>query len=153
MNIFILDKDTEKCARFHCDKHVVKMILESAQLLSSALRISGIDQGYKLTHRNHPCSLWARESLSNWKWLRELATALNVEYRYRFSKEINHKSFDVIESLPLPRIEDQGVTPFAQAMPEIYRDKNAVKAYRRYYIAEKHNLFQWTRRKQPYWVP
>jgi hypothetical protein len=72
MNIFILDEIPEKCARYHCDAHVIKMILESAQMLSTTVRLSGIDRGYKITHQNHPCTLWTGESLSNWQWLREL---------------------------------------------------------------------------------
>jgi hypothetical protein len=83
MNIFLLDSNIKKCAQYHCDKHVVKMILESAQILSTVLRLNGVDQGYKTTHANHPCTLWAGKSFSNWKWLRELASALNKEYRFR----------------------------------------------------------------------
>jgi hypothetical protein len=59
MNIFLLDSNIKKCAQYHCDKHVVKMILESAQILSTVLRLNGVDQGYKTTHANHPCTLWA----------------------------------------------------------------------------------------------
>lgn len=87
MNIFILDNDVSKCAMYHCDKHVVKMILESAQMLSTVIRESGIDCGYKITHLNHPCTIWTRESLSNWKWLRNLVEALNQEYKFRFEKK------------------------------------------------------------------
>ncbi len=142
----------EKCAQYHCDRHVVKMILESAQMLSTALRIYGIDKGYKPTHVNHPCTVWARESLSNWKWLRDLATCLNLEYRYRFKKGANHASWDLINSLPYPSIEDIGLTSFAQAMPEKYKKKDTVTAYRKFYMAEKRTLFSWTGRKTPDWV-
>ncbi|MEK9628962.1 MAG: hypothetical protein VW455_08060 [Nitrospinota bacterium] len=152
MNIFILDADIEKCAQFHCDKHVVKMVLESAQLLSTVVRKSGIKKGYKMTHPNHPNALWAGESLSNWKWLRSLAQALNKEYRYRFDKKINHKSYDLIVSLPLPRIKDKGLTPFAQVMPEKYQHKNPVTAYRKYYRNEKKKIFKWTKRPRPRWI-
>ena len=91
MNIFVLDSNIQKCAQYHCDKHVVKMILESAQLLSTVLRLNDVDYGYKATHANHPCTSWAGESLSNWKWLRNFAFELNQEYRFRFGREINHK--------------------------------------------------------------
>ena len=64
MNIFILDKNIKKCASYHCDKHVAKMILESAQMLSTAVRLAGDDIGYKVTHQNHPCMVWTRNSLS-----------------------------------------------------------------------------------------
>lgn len=152
MNIFILDNDIEKCAQYHCDKHVVKMILESAQLLSTGVRLSGLDEGYKLTHPNHPCSVWVSESLSNWKWLRELATALNKEYRYRFEKNVNHKSYDLIHSLSSPSLKDLGLTPFAQVMPESYRCKNPVTAYRKYYKGVKSKIFKWTKRTDPLWI-
>ena len=134
MNIFVLDLNIKKCARYHCDRHVVKMILESAQMLSSALRLNGWDHGYKVTHPNHPCTIWTRASLSNWKWLRKLA------------------SWNLIQSLPLPPINDLGLTAFAQAMPEKYKNKNPVLAYRSFYLEEKTSLFQWTKRTTPLWI-
>lgn len=152
MNIFILDTNIKKCAEYHCDKHIVKMILESAQMLSTAVRISGLDFGYKIAHKNHPCTKWVRESLSNWNWLKELTKQLNDEYIFRYDKKVNHKSYDVVSALPDPEIPDIGLTPFAQAMPDQYKDKNAVNAYRDYYINEKSNFLKWTKRKIPSWV-
>ena len=152
MNIFILDKEVEKCAEYHCDKHVIKMILESAQMLSAVVRLNGHDIGYKLTHKNHPCTIWARESLSNYNWLVRLTRLLNYEYRYRYDKDINHKSYDLVKTLPIPDLPDIGLTPFAQAMPEQYKNKNAVKAYRDYYINEKSSFLTWTKRKKPTWM-
>ena len=151
MNIFVLDDDIEICAQYHVDKHVVKMILESAQLLSSAVRLSGIDAGYRLTHQNHPCSIWVRESLSNWIWLRDLSNALNAEYRYRYDKDINHKSYDVIETLPEPNIEDLGLTPFRLAMPDDYKTDSAVESYRIYYMNDKRDIATWKNREIPHW--
>jgi hypothetical protein len=151
MNIFVLSKDLKACAKAHFDKHVVKMILESAQLLSSAVRLSGIDAGYKLTHKNHPCSLWVRESLSNWRWLKSLAHELNEEFKYRFNHINNHKSYDVISSLPEPVIEDKGLTPFVQCLPDTYKSEDTVEAYRSYYIFEKYELAKWTGRSVPDW--
>lgn len=119
MNIFVLDEWPHLAAKDHCDKHVVKMFLESAQMLSTACRLSGLDVGYKATHKNHPCSVWVRQSLQNWCWLRELAYCLNEEYKARYNKP-HHKSWLVIESLPEPDLPDIGLTPFAQAMPEQY---------------------------------
>tara|TARA_R110002167_G_scaffold61151_4_gene172486 strand:- start:2208 stop:2726 length:519 start_codon:yes stop_codon:yes gene_type:complete len=150
MNIFVLDQNIEKCAKYHCDKHVIKMILESAQMLSSVVRIQGFDIGYKLTHKNHPCSIWARESLSNYLWLLQLTEDLNSEYRYRYNKEVNHKSYDMVKTLPIPNLTDKGLTPFAQAMPEQYKNKNTVQAYRSYYLNEKSNILQWTKREPPF---
>jgi len=152
MNIFILDKEVEKCAEYHCDKHVIKMILESAQMLSAVVRLNGHDIGYKLTHKNHPCTIWARESLSNYNWLVRLTRLLNYEYRYRYDKDVNHKSYDLVKTLPIPDLPDIGLTPFAQAMPEQYKNKNAVKAYRDYYINEKSSFLTWTKRKTPMWM-
>lgn len=151
MNIFILDSNIKHCAEFHADKHIIKMILESAQMLSTACRLSGIDAGYKSTHKNHPCTKWVRESLSNWLWLKLLNKELNNEYRYRYNKSVNHKSYDVILSLPLPNIPDKGLTQFPQAMPNEYKNSNPIIAYRKYYIGEKQHFANWTKREIPYW--
>jgi hypothetical protein len=75
------------------------MILELAQILSIVAKKSRIDSGYNITYLKPPCTLWAGESLSNWKWLRSLAKALNQEYKFRFDKKINHKSYDLVQSL------------------------------------------------------
>ena len=152
MNIFVLDLNIKKCAHYHCDKHVVKMILESAQILSTVIRLNGVDYGYKPTHFNHPCTLWAGKSLSNWKWLRSLAFELNQEYRFRFEKRVNHKSFDLIHNMPCPKIRDFGLTSFAEVVPDKYRHENPVTAYRNYYLGEKQEIFSWTKRPVPYWV-
>ena len=86
MNIFYLDKDPKKCAEMHCDKHVVKMILEYAQLLSTAHRVLDGNEWadhvglYKATHKNHPSAIWARESAGNYFWLNKLFQELCKEY-------------------------------------------------------------------------
>ena len=152
MNIFVLDYDIKKCARYHCDKHVVKMILESVQMLSVAVRLNGVNQGYAIIHENHPCSKWARESISNWKWLRKLASELNREYKFRFERKNNHKSYDLIQELAIPKIKDKGLTSFALAMPEKYKHNDPIISYRSFYLGEKRKLFKWTKRKMPAWV-
>lgn len=152
MNIFLLDQNHLLNAEYHVDKHVVKMILESAQLLSTAVRLSGIDAGYKASYVNHPCAIWTRKSLANWNWLKELTSALNEEYRYRYSKKVNHKSFDVVKSLPQPNLENVGLTEFALAMPNHYKSKDPIQAYRNYYLGEKDHLFSWTKREIPEWI-
>lgn len=152
MNIFVLDRDIRKCARYHADKHVVKMILESAQMLCTVLWKEGIEAPYKMTHVKHPCTLWAGESLGNWNWLRRLALALNDEYRYRFEKNVDHGSAVVVRGLPQPPLDDIGLTEFAQAMPEEYKvPGDPVAAYRRFYIGEKSVFAGWTRRRAPKW--
>jgi len=127
------------------------MLTEGVQMLSTACRLFGLDEGYKITHINHPCNLWVRESLSNWKWLRKLVIELNREYRYRYNKDYNHKAYNIAMSLNYPNIEDKGLTKFAQAMPYRYKNKNAIIAYRNYYISEKQHIANWKRRNIPDW--
>ena len=152
MNIFVLDNNLILNAQYHCDKHVVKMITEYNQLLCSAYYFTNHipDNIYKLTHKNHPCAMWARESLSNWLWLRDMTLALCKEYTYRYGKI--HKGETVCLSLPIPHIIDNGMTSFAQAMPEQYHYDNPVLAYRNYYLGEKRHLFNWKNRTVPEWV-
>jgi hypothetical protein len=153
MNIFVLDVDIPKCARYHCDQHVVKMILESAQMLCTALNTHGIPTPYKATHLKHPCVMWVQKSYANFRWLTQLAFWLNEEYKYRFEKEADHKSWGVIEKIKGHTFTDKGPTPFAQAMPARYRvPGDAVKAYRQYYIAEKLAFAKWTKRRVPFWA-
>lgn len=152
MNIFALDLDPQLAALYHVDSHVIKMITESAQMMSTAVRLSGIDAGYKIAYSSHPCTIWVRTSLTNWRWLGSLCYYLNVEYRYRYNHDYNHKSYDVIASLPLPNIPDHGLTKFAQAMPTYRRNDDTVTAYRNYYNAEKYHLFKWTKREIPKWI-
>ena len=150
MNIFVLDNDIETCARLHIDKHVVKMILEYAQILSSVHHLSGGTAPYRLTHKNHPCNKWARESLSNYKWLTELGQALGREYTHRYGKV--HKSAQVIDALPLPNIPDIGLTTMPQAMPDEYKDEDVITAYRRFYNAEKIHFASYRNREWPEWL-
>lgn len=152
VNIFILDYNIQKAAEYHCDKHVVKMCIEYAQLLSSVHHIKAIPAGYRLTHKNHPCAIWARESLSNYEWLLELALALGEEYTYRYGKK--HKSIEeVVYHLPPIKFEDIGLTPFRKAIanPDIKAIDDTVEAYRTYYNLEKSGFATWKKREQPQW--
>ena len=154
MNIFVLDTNTRLCAQYHNDKHVIKMILESSQMLSTANRSVGLDEGYKATHVNHPCNVWLRESIANWFWLVSLANQLHEEWRFRYDHPStkNHKSWEVIESLTFPvKLPDVPMTPFALAMPDKYKSDNAVEAYRNYYIGDKAHIATWKKRGQPEW--
>jgi hypothetical protein len=150
MNIFVLDNDLEKSCQYHNDKHVVKMILEGIQILSTALWETGKSAPYKSTHKNHPCCIWAKKSLSNWRWLKSFVLALNNEKIFRYGK--SHRSVEFLKEMEEPDIPDIGLTPFVQAMPEIYRGKDAVKAYRKYYICEKKHFSTWKNRPTPYWM-
>lgn len=153
MNIFVLDYNIEKCARYHCNTHTVKMITESAQLLCSTYYFTNQENisPYKLSHKNHPCSMWVRQSLSNWLWLRDLGLALYEEYRFRYGNK-DHKAGDIILGLEIPNLPDVGLTPFALAMPEEYKNKDAVRAYRNYYIGDKQHLLKYTKREVPEWL-
>ncbi len=153
MNIFVLDTNIEKCAQYHCDQHVVKMILESVQMLCTALNKKGFTTPYKSTHVKHPCVLWVEESFENFSWLKNLAIALNAEYRFRFEKESDHKSIFVLDDLSGCEYINRGLTEFAQAMPDKYKvPGNAVKAYRQFYVGEKMRFAKWTKRSIPEWV-
>lgn len=149
MNIFWLDENLKKAAKYHCDKHVVKMILEYAQLLSTTVRLSGIDAGYKATHKNHPCAIWSRESLDNWFYLRALLFCLSDEYEYRYGKI--HKSFLMAKDLPIPTIPSIGLTKPPLCMPDQYKVGNIVQSYRNYYIGDKQHIATWKKREKPEW--
>lgn len=169
LNIFVLSNNPEDCAKFHCDKHVVKMILESAQMLMSAyyytLNPKLLEEfikhpdSYKLTHKNHPCTIWTRTSLENWKWLYSLMYYLNIELktRYNWDKKDNHKSYEKLNRIisefgfpDLPKIE---ITPFAIAMPkELINQADVVESYRRYYIENKKEILKYTNREVPSWI-
>jgi len=152
MNIFLLDTDIKKCAKYHCDKHVIKMLLEGVQILCTVCSRNGIKVPYRATHHQHPCVLWAGESIQNWRWLKRLVIALNEEYKYRYHKKINHKSFTVATGLLEPRLANIGLTEFYQAMPqEFHVLGDPVTAYRRYYICSKKSIAKWTNRRVPRW--
>lgn len=143
MNIFVLDINPVLAAQYQCDKHVVKMVLESAQIMST------INGGpYKPTHANHPCVVWARSYSANYRWLLEHAVALCREYTVRYGKR--HKCESIIIGMPWPELEI-GKSEFVQCMPEQYRGDDAVTAYRRYYVSEKAGFARWTNRTTPQW--
>lgn len=151
MNIFVLDYNINNCVEYTCDKHVVKMILETAQLLCTPFENGTAP--YRRTHYNHPCSLWTRKTDSNYKWLIEYGLKLSDEYTFRYNK--THKSKKVIlwceHNMNKLSLTKQDLTPFAQAMPNQYKDKNVINAYRKYYINEKKHIAKWSKRDVPYW--
>tara|TARA_R110002020_G_scaffold437754_2_gene648053 strand:+ start:301 stop:804 length:504 start_codon:yes stop_codon:yes gene_type:complete len=152
MNIFTLDSCPKKSAELQHDKHVVKMILESAQILCSVFDKDKFNVPYRRTHYNHPCNKWARESYGNFSWLLSHAFSLSDEYTYRFGKR--HKSKDVLnwcwEHKGYLKLNKQSKTNFAQAMPIEYKQENSIDAYKDYYINEKLNdRTKWTNRNVP----
>lgn len=180
MNLFILDESPVKSAQMQCDKHVVKMIVESAQMLSTAHRIldgtmelrpskSGRmlkyyahphpkleHMLYKAVHVNHPCTIWTRENISNYRWHYDHFFALCKEYEYRYGKV--HSTFHKLE-LPLKKppqnIPDGLRSPFRLAMksnPECIIEHDPVKSYQLYYKTKKDSFkMVWTKRETPRW--
>lgn len=175
MNIFYLDTDPRLCAKYHCDKHVVKMILESAQLLSTAHRVlDGVETRktspggrnlkywqlsdireeklYKATHVNHPCAVWVRQSVSNYFYLYNLYIELLAEYKARYGK--SHASgllanWLIVSPTKIPIVLP---TPAVQAMPDYCKvPGNPVQAYRNYYINEKADIAEWRHSEKPKW--
>ncbi len=152
MNIFYLDSDIKKCAEYHCDKHVIKMILETAQLLCSSHWVSGSTYApYQLSHKNHPCSIWVRKSLSNYRYLCNLGIELCNEYSFRYGKK--HKSQEVIEWCinNEPKINDIGFSEPPTAMGDEYKLKSVIDSYRNYYKLAKKDFATWKNRNIPEW--
>jgi hypothetical protein len=140
MNIFYLDKDPITAAVVQYNKHVVKMILESAQMLCAAHHILGDpdDVPYKLAHKNHPCTIWTRENSLHYDWLYEHMMALGNEYEDRYGRV--HMSIDKCKHLNIhpENIPHESFEQPPQCMPDKYKDKCSVQAYWNYYIGEKH---------------
>lgn len=180
MNIFYLNNDPVVCAQQHVDKHVVKMILEYAQLLSTAHRIldgtettkqsktgrrlkhwslhdSRDSALYSATHANHPSARWARDNKSNYQWLFKLWIELMREYNYRYGKI--HSSARLIPFLKNPpnNIPDGEFSAPWRAMPDDYKvDRSepdyTIKSYRAYYNGAKTSMFKWKNRPTPEWI-
>ena len=146
MNIFVLHTDPTIAAQMHCDKHVPKMCVEAAQMMASALRRHGATdeqmpltkagKPYKGGYAHHPCTVWAGDSDTNFLWLANHAITLCQEYRKRFGKV--HACQNPIHQMShMMQFVGEEMTPFAQAMPDEYRDDDAVKAYRAYYHSKQ----------------
>ena len=161
MNIFVLDEKPTVAARYHLDVHVNKMILETAQLLSTAHRLlddipADQDILYKKTHFNHPCAKWVRENSANYYWAFDLFLSLCNEYTYRYGKI--HKTDDILSNrLSFPPqaipISDE-LTPFALAMPDQFRSEDAVESYQAYYQFKVETLsrISWKNRPIPFFI-
>jgi len=157
LNIFYLDESPVLAAQYQVNVHVIKMLLESAQLLSTTHHICPKqelpEKFYKKTHYNHPSAVWARESVDNYEWLCEHAMALCEEYTYRYGK--THASQGVIQWCcdNVPNLPDIGPTPVKPAMPDEYIKDDPVKSYRDYYFYDKGKNIkcEWKVRSIPYW--
>lgn len=148
MNIFALDLDPKLAAQYHCDRHVVKMLLESCQILSTVMHLNGAGGPYKPTHRHHPCVKWAGASQQNFDWLKRLMNHLCAEYTARYGKVHKCQQYLSILDCTLP---DIGQTPFSLAMPNQYRSPDAIEAYRAYYLGEKARFAKWKASITPFW--
>lgn len=153
MNIFYLNSDPRKAAKDHCDKHVVKMTIEYAQILSTALYLTGSKINkyvYEPTHIHRQCVKWACKSLQHWKWLWLLGHHLGNEYTQRYNKI--HKSTCVLRNLPFPsKIKDKGWVDPPQDMPEALKKPDTVEAYRNYYRKDKIRFAKWKHSAKPEW--
>tara|TARA_R100000808_G_C2153587_1_gene163934 strand:+ start:6343 stop:6867 length:525 start_codon:yes stop_codon:yes gene_type:complete len=172
MNIFVTDPDPVISAQTLCDKHVVKMVLESAQMLSTAwrepndLRSSEFSSKYadehelyKTAHPNHPCSIWVRQARENYKWLYRHFVALCDEYTHRYGK--SHASARLKgplmwrpfrSSALLDAIEEP--YGFVLAMPDEYKSDDVFDSYRNYLMNEKQHFAKWEKdpsRKPTWW--
>ena len=178
MNIFALSNDVSEAARYHVDRHAVKMILEYAQLLSTAHRVLDGKQSvsltktgrsttvwtmpdervehslYKATHINHPSAIWARESIENYKWLQGLLVAVSAEYTFRYGKQHKCQRDGLIELLETPPVNIPMVpaTKLRLAMPDEYKVEDPVESYRNYYRFGKPHLHRWKNREVPNWL-
>jgi hypothetical protein len=152
VNIFVLDQDITKAAQAHCDPHVSKLILETAQMLSTVAKGCEVAYGYKAFNPNHPCCKWAAQSTANYKWLKDLGLALASEFEFRYGNV--HKSADVVYNAPELSLPNAGLTKFAQAMPDEYKADDAVSSYRAYYRGAKFDsgLLVYTNREPPAWL-
>jgi hypothetical protein len=129
MNIFVTDRDPVISAKNLDDKRVIKMILESAQMLSTAMTVTGIGGApYKKTHMNHPCTIWARESKQNFQWLLDHMIALCDEYEARYGKIHKTAQYKNLFRLNVNFFPDIGLTPFANCT--LYKNPDTVLAYR-----------------------
>ena len=146
MNIFYLHEDPRKAAEYQYNKHVVKMILESAQMLCTAHHHygNGDNVPYKKAHYNHPSTIWVRDNCENYAWLYRHMLALGEEYTKRYGK--THLSITKCKE-PLSKTPQDmpwlGFTQPPQAMPDEYKDECSLQAYWNYYIGAKRIIANW----------
>jgi len=150
MNIFYLDECPTEAAKLQCDKHVVKMILETAQLLSTAhAELDGTSPAYKPTHKNHPSAVWVRSSAAAYLWAYRHMLALGREYTKRFGKD--HKTIAdhgaVLKRLPKALTYcNRLLEPPPQCMPDECKSHDTVLAYLTYY---NHKADEWAAKGSP----
>jgi len=170
VNIFFLDFNQKKCAQYHCNKHVNKMIVEHLQMMSIALAHYGYPPANKKdgspystkAYRNHPCTLWVKESSANFLWLWVLTRNLCIEFHNRYGKfhAGQDSLIEMVKNNTLNKLADEDIYPHlgytmpAQAMPAYCKiPGNPVLAYRNYYNLEKWEFASWDRSPNgaPHW--
>lgn len=153
MNIFCVNTNPQEAARQLCDKHVVKMPLESAQMLCTVLHgldISGVP--YKKCHQKHPCTLWAGASQANFNWLLAHGLELCAEYTRRYKKI--HASEAVLRwcaEQDISKLPDLPLSVHPQAMPDDVKRADPVEAYQTYYKVHKAYMAKWKNTTPPTW--
>jgi hypothetical protein len=152
VNIFILHRDPYVAASMCCDKHIVKMPIESCQMLATIIKAHGGTARYKPTHAGHPCTIWAGRTAHNFAWLWHHGMALCQEYTLRYGKTHACEQLLKGELRRLPTtVPRAGLQEFVQCMPEQYRTDDPVIAYRRFYLGDKAHFCKWTNRIEPLW--
>lgn len=166
MNIFYVDRNPIVAAQSLHDKHVVKMVLETAQLLSTAHHEHGNPQGLdralllKATHVNHPSNVWCRNRWENYDWLASHGIALANEYKHRYARTHDLEDMIIVLASYYPMMDDLKRTDPPQCMPDKYKQISTVEAYRAYYRGEKLTYTRgmktyknrWTNREKPAWL-
>jgi len=155
MNIFFLDYDPKKAAIYHCDRHVVKMITETSQMLSTVHHFFNSKHSIlmKPCFVNHPCNKWLRESRSNYLWTKELLIYLLEEYDFRYENKNKFlKSREIVKLNSPEALANLSLTMPALAMPDDCKIfDNPVDCYREYYRKYKRKFATWKKREKPYW--
>ena len=169
MNLFFLHHDPVKCAEYHCDKHVVKMIIELAQMMYTAHILNNSvnlpENSYrKISNHNHPTAVWVRKSMGNYKYCSILCINLCKEYTYRYKRihktekhaqwlSENFPTFTQISYVKAVKLVSSKyfTTPVPLAMPDDSMCNNVFYSYRKYYRLHKKDFAVWTNRPIPYW--
>jgi hypothetical protein len=157
VNIFVLDRDPQAAALAHCDTHVVKMILETTQILCTVRHQAGdpVPDGYKPTHANHPCTKWAAASLANYNWLHLLLFWLHAEYEHRYPGKVHASWRLLIPLAPSLPMEGGTMTPFVFAGPESCIRPTIVESYQALYQLKQTTMkvpMRWTKASRPEWM-
>jgi hypothetical protein len=154
MNIFYVDSAPRDAAQALCDKHISKMVVETAQLLSAAHHLTDSPQRsqcYKLTHQNHPCSVWVRASNIHYDWTYVLFRELAYEFTWRRAKI--HETYNKLSHVlcHTPQLPSAGWVDPPQCMPDQFKGDDAAEAYRRYYHSKEFATWTWGRQPPEWW--